>query len=98
MDEDEGLEQIEIDPILFEEWDQAKRAFDRAKDDLDHAAAQIKKMVDGNAMLTVSGEPALRFTRYPVQRLDSRRLRKEWPDIWLQFSTETMSERLARVR
>lgn len=97
MDEFEVFEEVDIDVDLYEEWDRAKRDFDHAKEALDHASSKIKKQLQGNTIITLSGEPALRFTRYPVQRLDSRRLRKEWPDIWEQFSIETTSERLTRV-
>ena len=89
-----------IDEALYAAYKSAKADRDIAEAEM---AALRDKLIETMALtpddvsldLTVNGEKVGTFSRTPTTRVDTKRLKRDWPDIAAQYSTTTMTTRVA---
>lgn len=77
---------------LFDEYDQAQLAYSEAKKRLSTVEAKLKALLGDNES-GVLGARKVRWPTITTQRLDTKRLQKERPDIYEEFVKETSYRR-----
>lgn len=98
-DDDTTRVPIGVDTNAYERWLDAKQAYDEVKAHLDVVEQQLRDQItsgaDGhNALVLVDGRPVGRYTKVASARVDTKRLKAEWPDIARQYVRETSFWRL----
>lgn len=98
MTDDEKPER-EIDGALHAAFMAAKADRDRAEVEMAAIREKLLETMDlvpddTSLDLTVGGEKVGTFSRTPTTRVDTKRLRRDWPDIAAQYSTTTMTTRV----
>lgn len=81
-------------------------AYSRAKARRDEAQAEMDSLRDyivgdvpiDTRILTVNGAPVMRFTHVESSRLDTKRLRSDYPDIAAMYSKPSTSSRLELIK
>lgn len=100
MSDTDTVDEVEIDADLANRLRDAQQAFDEVKDYLDGLKDEIKaKYADRDRFYgTHAGEQVFSYSRRESTRLDRHRLKREWPDIYAQYTKTTSAVYVAITR
>lgn len=87
----------EIDQEFADKLRDAQNAYDECKAYLDDLKDELKKQYIGipKVVGTVGGNEVFTYTTYSSTRINSARLKREYPDIFAQFAKELTHQRVA---
>jgi hypothetical protein len=100
MDEADDFAEVEVDEELMYRLREAQQTFDEAKAYLYEVKTEVKTTYKGMGKLRAvcDGEPVFTYTTYDTTRINSRKLKRDYPDIWQAYATTYTHERLAVAR
>lgn len=99
MTEELPEESHDINGDLFSTWRDARQRRDAAQSEMDSLRDLIvDAMPDGIRIAAVAGTPVLRVNRVQSSRLDTARLRSDYPDIAAMYSKPSESTRLELIK
>jgi hypothetical protein len=101
-DEDEEERLVEVEPTLADRYEKAHldyaaayARYQEAKDERDDAkAALLEALGNETATATVAGNRRLSVRVSPTNRIDTKRLRAEAPDLARLYEIESFSSRV----
>ncbi len=89
----------DISEDAFSAWLKARTRRDEAQAEMDGLKdALAHEMPAGVRIASVAGNPVLRFNTVTSTRLDSARLRSDYPDIAAMYSKASESTRLELIK
>lgn len=94
------LDEIEIDADLAGRLRDAQQAYDEVREYLEALKDEIKARYADHERLvaTHAGEQIFVYSRYETTRINSSRLKRDWPDIYNQYLVTSTSQRVSVVR
>lgn len=94
------LIKIEIDEQLMWQLRDAQRAFDEVKEHLENIKDEIKKQYrdHGHVIGICNGEKVFTCAWRETNRIDSVRLKSDYPEIWHHYSVTKRSQYLSPAR
>lgn len=87
------VEDVEIDAALADRLRDAQQAYDEVKEYLDDIKDEIKAQYSGREAIrgVHNGEQIFVCARRDTTRLNSAKLKREYPSIWQQYAKTTTS-------
>lgn len=92
-DDDIEVDDVEIDAALADRLRDAQQAYDEVKEYLDGIKDEIKAQYAGREGIRGihNGEQIFICVRRATTRLNSAKLKREYPSIWQQYAKTTTS-------
>lgn len=89
VDDVKTATEFELDQELAYKLLDAQQAYDEVRQYLDEVKAEVKQRCQryDKATGTFDGEKIFDYTKREVTHIDSRRLKRDWPDIWRAYGT-----------
>jgi len=85
---------VEVDRDLVKAYREAVDAVKEKEVVADRLKAKVIEAAGDADRVTVDGDVVLTYTRTSTTRLDSKRLKAQWPQIWEEFSSTKPSASL----
>lgn len=100
MTEADDTVPVDIPTDLYKRYLEVRQAYDDVKNDLDRIEKTIRDYAGDlaggrNAALTVAGTKIAALTKVTTHRLDSAKLKREWPDIYREYTQPSAHWRLS---
>lgn len=98
MDDADNPVVVQVDGDLYARYIEAKQAYDEVRDYLEGLKEQLREQlaaVGGNAQGHVGDAPICAYRRVTANRFNIGRFRKEFPDVYNQYTRPTSHWRLS---
>lgn len=96
---DDDTEEVEVEATFAERLRDAQQAYDEVSEYLEGLKDELKAQFKGKKVTGVhDGVKIFTHATYETSRIDSKRLKSEWPDIYAQYTRTVESQRVSIIR